>query len=178
MASSTTPIPLMPADWTLSGACTSGSTAPPKDATRRASGCAATTSMPISNAMSNPQMTQINTDYRTCPGSHLLILPFVACLMLAAGTTRAQRPGRVSVSTVVVVKNLNNADSVAIADYYASKRKLPAENVCEVRCTDVEEWSYKEYEEHLKRPLQQFLAQLKRPIDYIVLTKGIPIRIH
>src|SRR5437879_1801965 len=84
----------------------------------------------------------------------------------------------VSVSTVVVVKNLNNADSVAIADYYARKRQLPAENVCAVRMTDVEEWSYKEYEDHLKRPLQQFLAQLKRPIDYIVLTKGIPIRIH
>src|SRR5881409_2685460 len=34
----------MRADWTASGACTSGSTAPPKDATRRASGGAATTS--------------------------------------------------------------------------------------------------------------------------------------
>jgi len=75
-----------------------------------------------------------------------------------------------------VVKNLNNADSVAIADYYERKRKLPAENVCAVRCTDVEECSYKEYEEQLKRPLQQFLAHLNRPIDYIVLTKGIPIR--
>src|SRR5437879_3934819 len=34
----------MRADWTASGACTSGSTAPPEDATRRASGGAATTS--------------------------------------------------------------------------------------------------------------------------------------
>src|SRR5206468_4310976 len=106
-------------------------------------------------------MTQINTDDRICPGSRLLILLFGACLMLAAGATRAQRPGQVSVSTVVVVKNLNNPDSVAIADYYQRKRKLPAENVCAVRCTDVEECSYKEYEEQLKRPLQQFLAQLK-----------------
>ena len=56
----------------------------------------------------------------------------------------------VSVSTVVVVKNLNNADSVAIADYYARKRKLPAENVCAVRMTDVEECSYKEYAEQLR----------------------------
>jgi predicted dithiol-disulfide oxidoreductase (DUF899 family) len=37
-ASSTTPIPPMRADWTASGACTSGSTAPPRGATRRASG--------------------------------------------------------------------------------------------------------------------------------------------
>lgn len=108
----------------------------------------------------------------------VLILLLVACLMLPVGATRAQRPGQVSVSTVVVVKNLNNADSVAIADYYAQKRKLPAENVCAVRCPDVEECSYKEYEEQLMHPLQQFLTHLNRPIDYIVLTKGIPIRIH
>src|SRR5437879_99030 len=44
MAWSTTPIPPMRADWTASGACTSGSTAPPRGATRRASGGAAMTS--------------------------------------------------------------------------------------------------------------------------------------
>ena len=43
-ASSTTPIPPMRADWTVSGACTSGSTAPPGGATRPASGGAAATS--------------------------------------------------------------------------------------------------------------------------------------
>src|SRR6266852_3781403 len=36
----------MRADWTASGACTSGSTAPPRGATRRASGGSATTSTP------------------------------------------------------------------------------------------------------------------------------------
>src|SRR5712664_1434386 len=36
----------MRADWTASGACTSGSTARPRGATRRASGGAATTSTP------------------------------------------------------------------------------------------------------------------------------------
>jgi predicted dithiol-disulfide oxidoreductase (DUF899 family) len=43
-ASFTTPIPPMRADWTASGACISGSTAPPRVATKRASGGAATTS--------------------------------------------------------------------------------------------------------------------------------------
>src|SRR6266852_106351 len=43
-ASSIPPIPPMRADWTASGACTSGATAPPRGATRRASGGAATTS--------------------------------------------------------------------------------------------------------------------------------------
>jgi hypothetical protein len=45
-----TPIPPMCADWTASGACTSGSTAPPRGATRRASGGAATTSTTPSDA--------------------------------------------------------------------------------------------------------------------------------
>src|SRR5437773_4456857 len=44
MASSTTPTPPMRAGWTASGACTSGSIARPRDATRRASGGCATTS--------------------------------------------------------------------------------------------------------------------------------------
>ena len=115
---------------------------------------------------------------RNIPPSRLLIMLLVPSLMLAAGATKAERPGEVSVSTVVVVKNLNSADSVAIADYYARKRKLPDENVCAVRMTDVEECSYKEYAEQLMRPLKQFLAKLNDPVDYIVLTKGIPIRIH
>src|SRR4026207_357980 len=43
MASSITPTPPMPADWTPYGACTRGSTVPPKGATRRESGGDATT---------------------------------------------------------------------------------------------------------------------------------------
>src|SRR5258708_36051490 len=103
-------------------------------------------------------MTKIITGYSTCPGSRLLTLLFAAYLMQAGGATKAQRPGQVSVSTVVVVKNLNSSDSVAIAEYYERKRKLPAQNVCAVRMTDVEECSYKEYTEHLMGPLKQFLA--------------------
>src|SRR3989454_672412 len=45
-ASSPTPIPPMRAAWTACGACTSGSTARPRGATRPASGGAATTSTP------------------------------------------------------------------------------------------------------------------------------------
>src|ERR1700704_3556144 len=97
------------------------------------------------------------TNYQTNRADRLLIILFVAILTPAAAGTRAQRPGPVSPSTVVVVKNLNSADSVAIADYYASKRKLPAENICSVRMTDVEECGYKEYAEKLMGPLKEFL---------------------
>src|SRR5438552_14956959 len=46
MESSTTPIPPLRAGWTSSGARTSGSTVLPRDATRRTSGGADTTSTP------------------------------------------------------------------------------------------------------------------------------------
>src|SRR5262249_24586832 len=45
MASFITPIPPSRADWMGCGACINGSTAPPRDATRRASGGAVTTNM-------------------------------------------------------------------------------------------------------------------------------------
>jgi len=123
-------------------------------------------------------MTQLNPGYRICPGSCLLMLVFVACLMVLGGASRAQRLAPVAAGSVVVVKNLNNADSVAIADYYINRRKLPVENVCEVRCPEVEECSYKEVADQLMGPLKKFLAKLNHPIDYVVLTKGIPIRTH
>ena len=40
-------------------------------------------------------MTQINTDNGTDPGSRLLIMLFVACLILAGRATGAQRPDQV-----------------------------------------------------------------------------------
>src|SRR6266540_1346144 len=48
----------MPADWTASGACTSGSTAPPRGATRRASGGAATGRREISRRMASERASQ------------------------------------------------------------------------------------------------------------------------
>jgi uncharacterized protein (TIGR03790 family) len=108
-----------------------------------------------------------------------LSLLFIGCLLVIYGRAEADnRPGRVSPASVLLVKNLNSPDSVAIADYYERKRRLPADNVCAVRCPVVEECSQHEYEEQLERPVHQFLEHLNRPIDYIVLTKGIPIRTH
>ena len=112
-------------------------------------------------------------------GGGLSALLVVVCLQLAFGSAAdPARPGRTPVDSVVVVKNLDSPDSVAIADYYVNKRKLPPANVCPVHMPDVEECSYKEYAEQLQGLLKQFLAKLGHSIDYIVLTKGIPIRLH
>jgi integrase len=66
----TTPIPLFRADWTASGACTSGSTAPPGDATRRARGGAprrirqALSKVESSKARPNRDLVEYNPAYK------------------------------------------------------------------------------------------------------------------
>jgi uncharacterized protein (TIGR03790 family) len=134
--------------------------------------------MAILSTTGLPHMTRTKRENEMGTGGRLPIIMVGACVLLIAGAAVAEPPGPVSAATVVVVKNLDSADSIAIADYYARKRNLPSENICAIRMADVEECSAKDYSEQLKAPLKQFLARLNRPIDYIVLTKGIPIRIH
>ncbi len=81
---------------------------------------------------------------------------------------------------VLVVRNENSPVSRAVADDYAQRRAV--KNVFSVRCQDSaanpgnETISYAAYEQAIEKPLRAFLAA-RAKIDFIVLTKGIPIRI-
>jgi uncharacterized protein (TIGR03790 family) len=121
-------------------------------------------------------LTQIDTEKRR---RRFVLLLVVSAALLAECAAGAQgRPGPVEASRVLVVKNLSSPDSVAIANYYERKRRLPAENVCSVNCPTTEECSLKEYTEQLETPVRRFLARVRHPIDFVLLTKGIPIRTH
>jgi uncharacterized protein (TIGR03790 family) len=81
---------------------------------------------------------------------------------------------------VLVVCNENSPISRAVAAAYAKRRAVP--HVISVRCEDAaagvgnETIAYAAYRQNIEKPLRAFLAA--RPtIDFIVLTKGIPIRI-
>src|SRR5437870_5840054 len=79
----------MRADWTASGACTSGSTAPPRGATRRAPGGAATTS--TTNAEPSRRWRHRGTGDLTTHGSRA---SFPASLLRRLGAAlRRQRGG-------------------------------------------------------------------------------------
>ena len=109
------------------------------------------------------------------------LLALALCLLGAVASSGAEardKPEQVSPAVVLVVKNLSSPDSVVIADYYERKRRVPAENICSVRCPLVEECSMKEYVEQIEGPVRRFIARVGHPIDYIVLTRGIPIRTH
>jgi uncharacterized protein (TIGR03790 family) len=82
------------------------------------------------------------------------------------------------IAKVLVVANARSEDSVAIANHYARRRRMPAVNVCLISCTPTEEIEAQAYANDIEKPVRAYIAAHKLAPDYIVLTKGIPIRIH
>jgi uncharacterized protein (TIGR03790 family) len=103
------------------------------------------------------------------------------CLLLilsSAGAVPAQERPPVAPSHVLVVENTDSPDSRAIGDYYMQKRKVPPGNLCQITCPTTEECGAQDYQEKIQAPVKSFLAKNRLEVDFIVLTKGIPIRIR
>jgi uncharacterized protein (TIGR03790 family) len=89
-------------------------------------------------------------------------------------------PQKRSPDQVLLVVNENSPISKAIADYYALQRHV--RNVIFVRCqdsalsADSETITLAAYTQSIESPVRAYLAAHAN-IDFIVLTKGIPIRI-
>lgn len=84
------------------------------------------------------------------------------------------------VDRVVVIENEDSPVSVRIARHYMKQRGVT--KVVQVHCQDSaldtakETMEFADYREHIEKPIKQFLAQ-DSTVDFIVLTKGIPIRL-
>jgi len=82
---------------------------------------------------------------------------------------------------VLLVRNADSPVSCAVADDYAEKRGIA--NVVAIHCADSaldgarETISLEDYTRAIRRPIAEYLAT-RQHIDFIVLTKGIPIRIR
>ncbi|MFQ3549412.1 MAG: TIGR03790 family protein [Armatimonadota bacterium] len=81
-------------------------------------------------------------------------------------------------SKVLVIVNVNSKDSISVANYYVSKRKIPNSNIFKVSCTTEETMTIKDFENKIRKPIANYLNKNNRKykIDYIVVTKGIPLR--
>lgn len=79
---------------------------------------------------------------------------------------------------VLVVVNESSPESVEVAGYYIAKRKIPKENVLRVKCSTQDNMEYDEFEKALRKPIKDKIYDSKNPIDFVLLTKGIPIRLH
>lgn len=114
----------------------------------------------------------------------LLLLSYLGCAMATAGcrsvaAVRLQPKEAVdaAVEKVLVVANSLSEDSVAIARYYMQRRRIPVANLCTISCPVTDEVSDQQYTTSIEKPVRAFIEQGKLAVEYIVLTKGIPIRV-
>jgi len=79
---------------------------------------------------------------------------------------------------VVVLINDKSEASKEIGKYYAEKRGLPAVNVIKISCSPSEMVTMSEYKSAIESPVRDRIMETGRAIDYIVTTKGVPIKIE
>jgi uncharacterized protein (TIGR03790 family) len=84
-----------------------------------------------------------------------------------------------SAANVLLVVNENFADSGRIGDHYARARSIPAEQVLRLRVEAADEIERSAFDAQVQSPIAAWLRQhdAQDRILYIVLTKGVPLRI-
>ena len=84
-----------------------------------------------------------------------------------------------SSDNVLVVINQASALSQRIGEYYATRRHIPASNVCRLSVKPDEEISRDDFQARIAQPVAAFLRErnLEDRILYIVTTAGFPLRI-
>jgi uncharacterized protein (TIGR03790 family) len=111
---------------------------------------------------------------RVRPVTAMLVLG-VLCAPGMLGPVLAQ-----TAANVMVVINDASPESVRIGEYYVAKRRIPAENVVRLRMAVADEMDRASYELLIERPISVLLTQhaAQDRIHYIVLTKGVPLRVR
>jgi uncharacterized protein (TIGR03790 family) len=134
-------------------------------------------------AQSQPERPPVN-----CTGSNLLTscrrsavtLRLAACASgVAISLSYASAAQAQSAENVALVINDASAASRRIGEYYASKRGVPASNIVHINTTQDEEVDRRTYATAIEWPVRVRISQqqLHDRILYIVLTKGVPLRI-
>jgi len=79
---------------------------------------------------------------------------------------------------VLLIVNDNSPASQSIGQYYKAKRGIPDRNICHIQCSTDEWVSKSECENNIVIPIRSFITNtgVHDRIDYIVLTKGIPLK--
>jgi uncharacterized protein (TIGR03790 family) len=107
---------------------------------------------------------------------HRSVVGVLAALVLCClgGPARAQ-----SAENVAVVINDRSADSRRIGEHYAKTRGLPAANILRIETGTDDVIQRADYIADIERPLSQAIrrAGLQDRLLYVVLTRGVPLRI-
>jgi hypothetical protein len=113
-------------------------------------------------------------------GHGFIHFAFLGLLPLLALAGNPSAPQKRSPDQVLLVVNENSPVAKAIAEDYALKRHI--RNILPVQCQDSalsagnETITLAAYSQYIESPVRAFLAAHTN-IDFVVLTKGIPIRI-
>lgn len=101
-----------------------------------------------------------------------LLAVVIACLSCVSAC--AQGP-----ENILLVVNRDSKLSQAVGRYYQQRRNVPASQVCSIRTLDQEEIDRVSFEDEVRKPILNCLAKgaLQDRILYIVLTKGVPLKI-
>jgi uncharacterized protein (TIGR03790 family) len=80
---------------------------------------------------------------------------------------------------ILLVINRGSKASRAVGEYYQKRRAVPAQQVCTIRTLDQDEITRVFFEDEISKPILNCLAKrgLQDQVLYIVLTKGIPLKI-
>ncbi len=104
----------------------------------------------------------------------------IAPLLVAAATVLGARPAFAqSADNVLVVINEKAPASVQVGDYYIRKRAIPQDHVVRIQTATTDTVQRPEYNTAIEAPIAQWLTRhsLQDKILYIVLTKGVPLRV-
>jgi uncharacterized protein (TIGR03790 family) len=85
------------------------------------------------------------------------------------GNSRADR--------VLVVINKNSSAGEKIGEYYMQQRHIPPTNIVRIDVRDDDEIGDLEFRARIIAPIRDAIAALPVRIDFIVLTKGVPLRL-
>jgi uncharacterized protein (TIGR03790 family) len=104
------------------------------------------------------------------------IHPWLALLisLTLPALVRAQGPEH-----VLIVVNANAPDSIQIGEYYQRKRRIPTDQLLRVTAPVADQVTRAAYEQQIEAPIATWMAQNRGHdrVLYIVLTKGVPLRI-
>jgi uncharacterized protein (TIGR03790 family) len=101
-----------------------------------------------------------------------------ACLLMLGAIPRASFAQ--SPDNVLVVVNSNSTDSTEIGEYYAKARGIPRNQIARISAATADVVTRAGYELTIEQPIAAWLAKhlLQDKVLFIVLTKGVPLRIE
>lgn len=100
----------------------------------------------------------------------------IACSQPSITINAPKQSGSAEAAKVLVVMNENSQESMKIAGYYLNKRKISRSNLVSIKTDSKDNISPTNYKSLIEAPIKAALA--KTPgIEYIVLTKGVPLRL-